>query len=47
MSKVRAEIPSNAQQNDVGTLSTNAAGDGLATAMGAVRIIPAGGAVEG
>ena len=45
MSKVSAEMPTKAQQNDIGTLSTNPAAGGFATGGGAVRITPAG--VEG
>jgi hypothetical protein len=48
MSKVRAEMPSNAQQSEVGTDSTNPAGAGTATGTGAAgREIPAAGMVEG
>ena len=48
MSKVRAEMPSNAQQSEVGTDSTNPAGAGTATGRGATgREIPAAGMVEG
>ncbi len=46
MSKVSAETPSNAQQKVAGTGATNAAGGGLATGSGVLRMRPAGEAVE-
>jgi hypothetical protein len=48
MSKVRPETPTRAQQSGIGTLSTRLVGAVVATAGGgAVRITPAGGALEG
>lgn len=46
MSKVSTETPSNAQQKIAGTDSTNAAGGGLATVSGVVRMTPAGEELE-
>jgi hypothetical protein len=47
MSKVSAETPRSAQQKPAGTDSTKATGEAGATANGAVRIAPTGGALEG